>query len=372
MTFPYVENYQDIITPDCKLVLDLDQTCYVAAAGAEKRTIIARHKKSGVEKEFKTRTLFWGAKKSAVGGWLEDENTNRAVKAQKAGKNFKPWTKDDFEVIDVQTPQPVEHCLHMLKTKINAIMDHVKIENGLGVLGGEGNFRLLLPSVEQYKSNREGTIRPLLLKEARDYVTKYHNAVVIDHIEADDYLGQLGYAGYLNYKETGKFNYMIASFDKDQCGSPSLIFNTMRERDDDDNSAWKHPYPMLVDESMGHIWMEKSKVKGWGQKFLGYQMLFGDSSDGIKPYQPFDIKFGETSAFKVISPCDTEKEMWQAIIAQYKEWFPNGVKFTSWDGQEIDYTAGQWASVIFQMVYMKRVPNDRTTLSSTLRRVGAI
>lgn len=370
MSYPYLESLEalkKIVTPDCKIVLDLDQTCYVAAAGAEKRTIIAKHKASGVEKSFKNKTAFWGAKKTALGGWLQDENTNRQVKAEAAGKKFKPFSKEDFEIIDVQTPEPVENCLHMLKTKINSIMEHVGFDIGLGVLGGKGNFRLDLPAPEQYKSNRDGTLRPVLLPDAREYVVKHHNAVVIDNIEADDYLAMLGYEGFINYKNTGKFNYLIASFDKDQVGTPSLIFNTFRDAD-----GWKHPIPMLVDDSMGHIWMENSKVKGWGQKFLGYQMLFGDDSDNIKPYQNFGIKFGEVSAFKIISPCETERDMWLAIINQYKEWFPEGVKFTSWDGQEVDFTAGQWASVIFQLVYMKRSLDDRTTLSTTLRRVGAI
>ncbi len=48
----------------------------------------------------------------------------------------------------------------------------------------------------------------------------------------------------------------------------------------------------------------------------------------------------------------------------------NGVEFTSWDGLQRKMTAGQWASIIFQMVYMKRTANDHTTLTAELRRVG--
>lgn len=371
MGYQYVENFKEILTDDVTIVLDLDQTCYVAAAGAEKRTIIAKHISSGKEKEFKNKTEFWGRQQKVVGGWLKDQNTNMEAKALSLGREFTPWGREDFEISERQVAEPVENCLHLLKIKINAILEHMGTTNGMGILGGSGNFRLALPTPEIYKGNREDSLRPLLLEETRQYVQKKYGAIVIDGIEADDYLSILGYKGYLNYKNTGKFNYVVASFDKDQVQVPSLIFNTMRN-DDKRNPGWKHPFPMLVDETMGEVWMDKGKVKGWGKKFFGYQMLFGDQSDNVKPYQNFDISFGETSAFKIISPCTDETEMWKAIISQYQKWFPEGVKFKDHSGIDRKFTAGQWASVIFQLVYMKRTENDATTLGSVLRSVGAL
>lgn len=370
MGYPIVENLKDIVTDDVTIVLDLDQTCYVAAAGAEKRTIIATHNKSGRQMEFKNKTEFWGRQQTVVGGWLKDQNTNMEAKMAAMGREFTPWTRDDFTITDKQYPEPVENCLHLLKIKINAILEHMGTTNGLGVLGGSGNFRLALPTPEIYKGNREDTVRPVLLADTREYVQRKYGAVVIDGIEADDYLTMKQYEGWLHYKKTGKFNYIVASFDKDQVQCPGLIFNTMRDSTERD---WKHPLPWLIDESMGEIWMEKGKVKGWGQKFFGYQMLFGDQSDNVKPYQSFDkIKFGETSAFKVISPCQDEKAMWEAIVNQYKEWFPDGVEFTDHMGVDRKFSAGQWASVIFQAVYMKRTPDDKTTLGHVLRKVGVV
>lgn len=371
MGYPYVENFRDIVTDDVEIVLDLDQTCFVAAAGAEKRTIIAKHIKSGAEKEFKNKTEFWGRQKNVVGGWLKDQNTNREAQANAAGRTFVPWDRDDFELSDKQVAEPVENCLHLLKIKINAILEQMQSENGLGILGGSDNFRLVLPTPEIYKGNREDTLRPLLLKETREYVKKKYGALVIDGIEADDYLTMCQWEGWLHYKETGKFNKLVASFDKDQVQCPGLIFNTLRESEGR-VSSWKHPFPMLIDDSMGEIWMEKGKVKGWGKKFFGYQMLFGDTSDNVKPYQNFDIKFGETSAFQLLMPCNNEKDMWATITNQYKEWFPDGAKFTDHMGIDREFTAGQWASVIFQLVYMKRTRDDQTTLASVLKSVGVI
>ncbi len=373
MGYPYDKDWKNKVTTDCVLALDLDQTCFVSAAGAEKRTIKVKHIASGNEKVFKNRTEFWGTTKKVVGGWLKDQNLNMEAKAKAQGREFKPWGRDDFTVEDIQTAEPVENCLHILKTKINAIFEHLDMssDSGLGVLGGENNFRLLLPSPEIYKGNRDGVLRPLLLKETREYVKKKYNAKVIDGVEADDYLSVLMYTGWDHFQATGKFNYMVASFDKDQKGTPGLLFDTMR---DSEEKSWKHPVPMVIDDSMGEIWMEGSKVKGWGRKFFGYQMLCGDSSDNIKPYQCFDIqgRFGDTAAFNLIGHLTDEKEMWTAIVDQYKTWFPSGVEFTSWDGTQRKMTAGQWASIIFQMVYMKRSATDTTTLASELRRVGVV
>lgn len=373
MGYPYDEKWKEKVTDDCLVVLDLDQTCFVSAAGAEKRTIEATHIASGRTKIFKNRTEFWGAQKKVVGGWIKDQNMNMEAKAKANNREFVPWTREDFVIEDIQTAEPVENCLHILKTKINAIFDHLEMpaDNGLGVLGGEGNFRLMLPAPERYKGNREDTLRPLLLQETREYVKKKYNAKVINGVEADDYLSVLAYQGWEHYQKTGKFNCLVVSFDKDQKGNPGLVFDTMRDKDE---KNWKHPIPMLIDDSMGEIWMENNKVKGWGRKFFGYQMLCGDSSDNIKPYQCFDIqgRFGDTAAFNMIGHLQDEKSMWETIVNQYKTWYPSGVEFTSWDGSVHKMSAGQWASIIFQMVYMKRSTNDRTTLASELRRLGVI
>lgn len=370
MGFPVVENWQDIVTDDVVINLDLDQTAFVAAAGAEKRTVLVTHIKSGRQMEFKNRTEFHGRQKTVVGGWLKDQNTNMEAKALSSGRKFTPWTREDFMIEDKQVAEPVENCLHLLKIKINAIIEHMGGARGVGILGGAGNFRLVLPTPEIYKGNREDTIRPLLLGECREYVKKKYGAIVIDGIEADDYLTMRQYEGWLHYKKTGKFNQIVASFDKDQVQCPGLIFNTMR---DSTERSWKHPLPWLIDDSMGEIWMEKGKVKGWGKKFFGYQMLFGDQSDNVKPYQNFDkIRFGERSAFQVISPCQDENSMWIAVVNQYKEWFPDGVEFTDHMGIDRKFTAGQWASVIFQAVYMKRREKDKTTLSSVIRNAGVV
>ena len=71
--------------------------------------------------------------------------------------------------------------------KIDAIFDHLEMDHarGVGVLGGEDNFRLLLPSPQVYKGNRKDMIRPLLLEECRNYVEYKYHAKVVNGIEGD-------------------------------------------------------------------------------------------------------------------------------------------------------------------------------------------
>lgn len=104
-------------------------------------------------------------------------------------------------------------------------------------------------------------------------------------------------------------------------------------------------------------------------------MLCGDSADNIKPYQGLigKGKFGDASAFYLLSQCSTPKEMWMAIIDQYKKWFPKGVvKYTDFNGIDRRISVGQWMSIIFDCLYMKRTFNDQTKLVNVLRNVGAI
>ena len=80
-----------------------------------------------------------------------------------------------------------------------------------------------------------------------------------------------------------------------------------------------------------------------------------------------------TSAFSLLSQCSTPKEMWLAIIDQYKKWFPKGaVKYTDFNGIDRRISVGQWMSIIFDCLYMKRSFNDQTKLVNVLRNVGAI
>lgn len=326
----------------------------------ETRKISAVHKASGNTKEFDNRTEFWGKSKNDIGGWLGALNASR----EKAGKH--PFTKEDFEIHDVQiVPEKISHTFQAAKTKIAGIVEHLKLEKYCGVIGVGKTFRHSFKMPKEYKSERSD-IKPIQLSDTKDYLVEQHNGDVVTGIEADDALEIYGYAGYLQYKETGKFSYVVVSIDKDSLHTPSLLFNFYKE-----DGVYKNPCIVLIDDSIGDLWIvekaKKKEIKGWGSFWLAYQMLMGDKTDTIRPYQDFDIKFGDMACFKLISECKTQAELFQKVKDQYHIWFPEGVKFTSWCGEEMEITADEWMETIFQLVYMKRWANDETTFESMLQ-----
>lgn len=217
----------------------------------------------------------------------------------------------------------------------------------------------------EYKSERLD-IKPLQLSETKDYLVEFHNGDVVTVIEADDELEKYGFQGYKDYKRTGKFSYIVVSIDKDSLHTPSILFNFYKE-----DGLFKNPDIILIDESIGDIWIvdkgKKKEVKGWGSYWLAYQMLMGDKTDSIRPYQDFDIKFGDITCFNLLSACKTQAELFQTVKDTYYSWFPDGVNFTSWDGEEVHMTTDEWIETIFQLVYMKRWDNDDTTFESMLQ-----
>lgn len=361
--YNYIKNYKDIVTDDCTLVIDFDQIAYIAAASAETRSIRVIFKDTKEEKLFKTRDEFWGRSKNKIGGFLAKLNEERVE------NNLPVYTKEDFEIFDIQTVEPEANCYHNIKMKITGIFNHLDIHNYICVLSGKNNFRLQLPAPQRYKANREDMIRPVLLPNAIDYVKRKYDAIFIDDLEADDYISMLGYQGYVNYKKTGKFNYIVVSIDKDQFGVPSLIFNMYKEPS---SIEYKHTYPILVDNGIGDVWLEANSLKGYGIKFTAYQMLCGDDSDNVRPAKDFYVKFGDKSAFKLIDPLQTQKEIWDMVYSQYLKWFPDGVKFTGWDGKEYNFTTLEWADNIFNMIYMKHIEKDGTTFSKLLKHYKII
>lgn len=326
----------------------------------EKRSIHAVHKASGNVKEFENRTEFWGNKKNDIGGWLGALNASR----EKDGKKL--FTKEDFEILDVQTvPEKIAFTFQAAKTKIAGILDHLKLTKYCGVIGVGKTFRHSFPMPKEYKSERS-ELKPLQLSDTKDYLVEQHNGDVVTGIEADDALEIYGFSGYQAYEETGKFSHVVVSIDKDSLSTPSLLFNFYKE-----DGVYKNPCIILIDDSIGDLWIlekgKKKEIKGWGSLWLAYQMLMGDKTDTIRPYQDFDIKFGDMTCFNLISKCKTQAELFQTVKTQFHNWFPEGVSFTSWDGADVWMETDAWIETIFQLVYMKRWANDETTFESMLQ-----
>ncbi len=344
------------------LVFDYDQIAYLSASVLEETRIKATHISSGVSKEFRNKTEFWGRKKNSLeGSWLGDQNVMREAQGKR------PFTREEFEIESVQIPPEKSHVLYAAKQKVNAICEHLGIEKYFGVLGKGETFRheLLLP--EKYKSNRDTTPRPLLLTDAKDYLHETHGGVYVTGIEADDKLTTYGYKGHADFKRTGKYSYIPVTMDKDSNSTPQLYFNLYRK-----DNKFKHPEPIIIPEGLGKLWMEKNEVKGYGELWLAVQMCKGDTSDHVRPYQDFGIEYGDSSCYKDFAEAKDSHDLWTRVVNKFKEWFPEGVEYQAWNGEKMKMSAGQWASLMFQLVYMHRVPDDKTTFFKMLRHYQVI
>lgn len=354
------------VNEDTEVCIDYDQIGFQAASALEKRAIEAVHLASGRRKQFKHKTEFWGAGK-AVGGWLLTQNNERLE------KGLKVFEKEDFEIVPIQIPaENIAHTFQAAKSKLEGIVKHLKLTKYSGVIGVGKTFRHALDLPKEYKSSRADT-KPIQLSETKDYLVEHHNGDVVVDIEADDAMEIKAFAGYNDYLITGKTSCIIASMDKDSLHTPGFLFNFYREPG---STVYKEPFVIFIDDSIGAIWINEKtnakgkvtkEVKGWGSFWLAYQMLMGDDTDTVRPYQDFDIKFGDLSCYALIHECSTQYELFSVVKQQFHKWFPEGVKFTSFTGEEISITTDEWIERIFQLVYMKRVHNDTTTFESMLQ-----
>lgn len=312
-------------------VIDGDVLAFRAAAANEKRTVVATHIKSGKECTFNNRTEL---KEFVIG---------------KQGK-YNPL---DYSVKDVQTPTSVAFVNHSMKATIKSICDFCGTSNYHIVVGGKTNFRDNLELPKKYKSNRDGTLRPILLADAKEYLIKKHGAEIADGVESDDVLTYYQYEGYKNKKKV-----VLCTNDKDARSHPGYLYN------------WTEEDAKIVKvNGLGYLYEQKTDVKGYGRKFSYLQMLVGDATDGYKPTDICGERFGSKTALKLLGDLKTDVDCWKVLVEQYKTWYPDDTTYVAWNGNT---HTKNWLE-IFQMyvdcVHMQRWAGDRLIVSSVLDKL---
>lgn len=218
------------------------------------------------------------------------------------------------------------------------------------VLGEGESFRVERSKMCLYKGNRKTEDKPKNLGLIRKWLsTKFTTVIATDGEESDDRLVILAQDGGV-----------VISADKD--------FWTCRCR------VMQLDDPKRIDNAdcFGELYLTQQGVKGLGRKFFYFQLLFGDISDN---YRPFILsttvkKYGEKKVYADLSPLKTDKECWQFIIDKYKEAYPKGFLFQSWDGKEYLYDHTSALQEIIDMAYMRHKPNDRLLLKDVVERHG--
>ena len=303
------------------VLFDLDTPIYKAAVACEQRTIEVTHTPTGATKIFKNRTEFKELMKSK--DKLKDIHL--------------------YEIQDQQEAEPLSHAIKLLKSQVENTLDCIWPDSVVYMLSGPKNFRNNLPLPSPYKGTRS-PIRPLLLKELRQYAKKQFNAVQSDMEECDDMQVWMG------YEELTKGNkpVLIAS-DKDaKAYSGLFLFNPDKPEEG-----------VNLIPKLGKIWIDdKNKVRANGMMQYGLQMIIGDSVDSYRPTEICGVKFGEKSAYKLLKDCTTEQEILNMVQNQYQLWYSSDFTYTDFNGNSIESNWVDMMQLYHSCVRMKETRND--------------
>jgi hypothetical protein len=304
------------------LIVDADLIAYQYAAANEKRSIVAKHLKSGREKIFKTRT--------ELKTLLKEKDIE-----------FKP---EDYEIEDVQTAASIRFTLRNVNGVIQRLTDHAWADRVELYIGTGKTFRHALALPTPYKDNRDDLIKPLQLADVRRYLQVKHRAQLIKGIETDDMITIRA------YEELAKGNYpIIASADKDAQQSQGVeVLNFGQEE-------WQGKVIPII----GSLWKDKSAYKGDGLKFLALQVLSGDNADTYKGYELSNVSYGPAKAMKALEKASTEKEILEVLMSEFKRLYPEPFDYTDCHG--VHHTEVDWFDMLqlyWSCAYMKRSIDD--------------
>lgn len=172
--------------------------------------------------------------------------------------------------------------------KVDELMDYILTETLMFpdpseyevFLTGSGNFRYDIAKSFPYKGNRKSTEKPIHLPVAREYLVTKYKATVSEGEEADDLIA---IAATKYGPET-----IVASVDKDMLQIPCKHFNFTKGE-----------------------WHDITEFEG--TKFFYKQILTGDRADNIMGL----YKVGPVKAEKIVKDCNTEEELWDAVLNAY-------------------------------------------------------
>ena len=320
-----------------RVVIDGDWILYGAGFAGERRSIVAIEKQTGNEHHL--------AKDE---GFLAELNKSRET----------PLTWEDFEIVDVQQPEPLENVLHTAKRMLEGVSKETGVDKRICFVGEGKSFRHARSTLLEYKGNRSNVLSPIYKDDIKEYLIKYHGAQVVTHLEVDDVV----------IIEGGRQGTLVSSVDKDSMGFPIDLFNP------------NHPEWGIMDcRGLGELWWDtsgKTKIlRGQGRKFFYKQLLTGDMTDNYKPNAASDVEYGDVSAFQALNECFTDLDCFRAIKDTYQKMYPKMVRVHHWNSTEenpiilnVDWRYA--LNEIWDLVRMKRSYDDDVTAEQVFSKYG--
>lgn len=252
-------------------------------------------------------------------------------------------------------PAPESEICRLTEDLIQHVIKINNADSYECVLSGKGNFRHEVAKQEPYKGNRDpNTQRPYHYDTVGEYVIKNHPTIVVDDIEADDYLG-------IEQRKDLE-NTLIATRDKDLLTV----------------AGWHYRWACGENqpERLKH-WVEPFEAR----RFFFEQMLHGDSTDNIigcgkKIMMKWggEMKLrrkgvGEKGAIKLLEDCTTVQEMFDVVSLEYEKIFFENYKEVMLENARLLYI-GQEADNMFDWDWLDYTLNKESNNGDELLPVG--
>lgn len=277
---------------------DCDTLVFSSAAAVESRTIEVLHQPTGKSKRFQNRTEFKEVMKSK----------NKEI-------------TQDYIIKDIQEAEDVSHALKLVKNAVEQIYDNFSDCEVVLSATAENNFRDSLPYPTKYKGNRSTMLRPLLLKDAQNYLLTKYKARRAIGCEVDDYTAILAYEAL----EQGREAFLLSP-DGDSRQFDGLKLGKYNSK----------PSDCVHIQFMHEVdWNDKG-FQSYGFPWMTMQHLTGDVSDGLKPTYLSNARYGEKGCFNDLKKLKTPEEFVEFTIKKYKEWYPKPFEYVDWKGGKVN------------------------------------
>ena len=198
---------------------------------------------------------------------------------------------------DVLVVSPISWVLKSVDQYIEGVLDALNTDEFTMYISGPDNFRV--DEFPTYKANRKDAQRPHYYQEIKDYLIQMYQANVSENCEADDEMAMAQWADY----EAG----MPAVFDNERTWDTSTCICTI-DKDLDGVPGW-HYNPVRKEK----YWVDEWTAMAW----FYAQLAMGDKVDNITGIP----KVGPKKAGQLLLGCETEYEMYQAVLTAYNVYY---------------------------------------------------
>lgn len=164
--------------------------------------------------------------------------------------------------------EPLEYVLHSVKEMLLDIQEKTQCETMRCILSSPTNFRYEI--FPEYKANRKDKEKPPHYQATKEYLIKHWDAEVADDgLEADDEIAQL------TFQEEGFIDEQFIILTDDIYKNQTSLITATLDKDFMTVPGW---YYRWRGHNAGNVyWVNEEDAMA----FLAYQLLTGDSADGI-------------------------------------------------------------------------------------------